>query len=228
MAKWLTVSDVVQLLHVPEATIYRWIRQGDIPCIVRKSKYFFNQSTLLTWAESKYIHLEKHSLNESKKRQNPNINISPIIEALETGEVFHKIPSGSTEILFTGIPKYMNIPSQIKEILAEQLMQRELLSSTGIGNGVAIPHPKNPLGQQLKKSMIGTFFLEEPLDFNAPDGLPVFVIFVLLSSDSFQHLLLLSELAKFLNDEKICDFLKNSPSIENIIEQFKKNLAESV
>ena len=76
--------------------------------------------------------------------------------------------------------------------------------------------------------MIGTFFLEEPLDFNAPDGLPVFVIFVLLSPDSFQHLRLLSELAKLLNNVKICDFLKKSPSIDKIIEQFKKNLAETV
>ena len=46
MSKWLVVSDVVQLLHVPEATIYRWIRQGDIPCIIRRGKYYFNQSTL--------------------------------------------------------------------------------------------------------------------------------------------------------------------------------------
>ena len=69
MAKWLTVSDVVRLLHVPEGTIYRWIRQGDIPCVVRKNKYYFNQSTLLTWAESKHIHLEKHSIYERHKKQ---------------------------------------------------------------------------------------------------------------------------------------------------------------
>ena len=66
MAKWLLVSDVVQLLRVPEATIYRWIRQGDIPCVVRSGKYYFNQSTLFSWAESKHIHIHKHLL-ESKR-----------------------------------------------------------------------------------------------------------------------------------------------------------------
>jgi predicted DNA-binding transcriptional regulator AlpA len=77
MAKWLVVSDVVQLLHVPEATIYRWIRQGDIPCVVRRGKHYFNQSTLVTWAESKHIHLEKHSLRESKKKNKKRALLSP-------------------------------------------------------------------------------------------------------------------------------------------------------
>ena len=227
MAKWLMVSDVVQLLHVPEATIYRWIRQGDIPCVVRRGKHYFNQSTLVTWAESKHIHLKKHSLRESKYIQKGIATQSPLIEALETGNVFHTVPSGSQEILFSEISACMKLPRQIKETLAEQLMQRELLSSTGIGNGVAVPHPKTPLGQQLKKSMVGTFFLEKPLDFKAPDGLPVFVVFVLLSADSFHHLHLLSQLARFLNNTEINDFLKHSPSLENLVEQFQKNLAET-
>ena len=227
MAKWLIVSDVVQLLHVPEATIFRWIRQGDIPCVLRRGKYYFNQSTLVTWAESKHIHLEKHSLRESKKKQKASATQSPLVEAFEVGNVFHAVPSGSLETLFGEIQSYMNLPRELKESLAEQLMQRELLSSTGIGNGIAVPHPKKPLGQQLKKSMVGTFFLEKPLDFKAPDGLPVFVVFVLLSTDSFHHLQLLSQLARFLNNIEINDFLKHSPTLENLVDQFQKNLAET-
>jgi PTS system nitrogen regulatory IIA component len=75
--------------------------------------------------------------------------------------------------------------------------------------------------------MIGTFFLEKPLDFKAPDGLPVFVVFVLLSADSFHHLHLLSQLARLLNNTDINDFLKNSPSLEILVEKFQKNLAKT-
>ena len=227
MAKWLIVSDLVELLNVPEATIYRWIRQGDIPSVVRHGKYFFNQSTMLTWAESKHIHIEKDSLRESKKNQKESTVQSPLVEAFENGNVFHSVPSDSLEILFSEIPSYMNLPRHLKDTLAEQLMQRELLSSTGIGNGIAVPHPKQPLGQQLKKSMVGTFFLEKPLDFKAPDGLPVFVVFVLLSADSFHHLHLLSQLARFLNNKETNDFLKHSPSLDNLVEKFQKNLAKT-
>ena len=135
MAKWLIVSDVVQLLHVPEATIYRWIRQGDIPCVVRRGKHYFNHSTLVTWAESKHIHLENHSLRESKKKQKASATQSPLVEAFEVGNVFHAVPSGSLETLFGEIQSCMNLPRQLKETLAEQLIQREILSSTD-----AFPH----------------------------------------------------------------------------------------
>jgi len=227
MAKWLIVSDVVQLLHVPEATIYRWIRQGDIPRVVRRGKHYFNQATLVTWADSKHIHLEKHSLKEQKKKQEKNNSQSPMVEAFQAGNVFHLVPSDSLETLFKEIPACMDLPQQIGNSLSEQLMQREILSSTGIGNGIAIPHPKAPLGAEITHSRVGTFFLETPLDFKAPDGLPVFVVFVLLSADSFHHLHLLSQLARFLNNTEINDFLKHSPSLENLIDQFQKTLAET-
>ncbi|SVC33974.1 uncharacterized protein METZ01_LOCUS286828 [marine metagenome] len=225
MSMWLTVADVVQLLHVPEATIFRWIRQGDIPCIVRRGKHYFNQSTLVSWAKSKHIHLEEHT--RTNREKNELASQSRLIEALKAGNVYQAVPSGSLEELFQEVALRMDLPQPITESLAEQLMQREQLSSTGIGKGVAIPHPSITLGQQITQSMVGTFFLETPLDFKSPDGLPVFAIFVLLSADSFHHLQLLSQMARFLCHTKMNDFLKHSPSLENLIDQFQKTLAET-
>ncbi|HHZ79089.1 MAG TPA: helix-turn-helix domain-containing protein [Deltaproteobacteria bacterium] len=225
MTKWLKVSDVVQLLHVPEATIYRWIRQGDIPCVVRRRKYYFNQSTLVSWAKSKHIHLEEHTRQAGKN--NEQVSQSRLIEALKAGNVFQAVPSGSLESLFEEVAVRMALPQPTGDSLSDILLQREHLSSTGIGNGIAIPHSKTPLGKQISQSMVATFFLEKPMDFNAPDRLPVFVLFVLLSVDSFHHLLLLSQLARILSQPQMNDFLKNSPSSENLIEQFQKALAET-
>ena len=224
MSKWLVVSDVVQLLHVPEATIYRWIRQGDIPCRIRRGKYYFNQSTLISWADSKHIHLEEHKRRSPKSKE--QVSQSRLIEALKAGNVFHAVPSSSIESLFQQVSVQMDLPQPIGDSLAELLLQREHLSSTGIGNGIAIPHCKTPLGKQINKSMVGTFFLENSLDFMAPDGLPVFVVFVLLSVDSFHHLQLISQLARILSQSQMIDFLNNSPSLDNLVEQFQKTLAE--
>jgi len=224
MSKWLIVSDVVQLLHVPEATIYRWIRQGDIPCIIRRGKYYFNQSTLVSWAESKNIHLEEHKRNSCKSKE--QFSQARMIDALKAGNIFHAVPSSSIESLFQEVSVRMDLPQPIGESLAELLLQREYLSSTGIGKGIAIPHCKTPLGKQIKQSMVGTFFLENSLDFRSLDGLPVFVVFVLLSIDSFHHLQLLSQLARILSQSQMIDFLHKSPSLENLVEQFQKTLAE--
>jgi len=226
MAKWLLVSDVVQLLHVPEATIFRWIRQGDIPCVVRNGKYYFKHSTLFSWAESKHIHIHEHFLERKKDKKEVKPSKFQLIQALNTGKVFHDVPSASIEILFKEVSSRMDLPQSIKVCLTEQLLQREEISSTGIGKGFAIPHPKTPLGQQINQSIVGTFYLNSPLDFKAPDGLPVTVVFVLLSTDSIHHLQLLSQLVRLLRNSSVNDMLNRSPSLEILVAQFEKTLAE--
>jgi len=104
---------------------------------------------------------------------------------------------------------------------------REKLSSTGIGNGVAIPHPKTLLIERIPQSMVGTFFLKKTLDFKAPDKIPVYVVFVLLSTTSFHHLELLSQLTSFLHLSETSNFLKQSPSLESLIDKLQKTLAET-
>ena len=227
MAKWLLVSDVVQLLHVPEATIYRWIRQGDIPCVIRNGKYYFKQSTLFSWAESKHIHLHEHFLDRQRNKKEVKPSKFQLIEALKTGKVFHDVSSSSIEILFQEVSSRMDLPQSVKVCLTEQLLQRENISSTGIGKGFAIPHPKTPLGQQINQSVVGTFYLHSPLDFNALDGLPVTVVFVLLSTDSVRHLQLLSQLVRLLGDSSVNEILNRSPSLEILVAQFEKTLAET-
>ena len=121
----------------------------------------------------------------------------------------------------------MDLPQFVKVSLTEQLLQREKISSTGIGNGFAIPHPKTPLGQQINQPIVGTFFLQSPLDFKALDGLPVTAVFVLLSTDSYHHLQLLSQLVQLLGNSIVNDMLNRSPSLEILVAQFEKTLAET-
>jgi len=84
--------------------------------------------------------------------------------------------------------------------LFDQLMNRERLGSTGLGDGVAIPHcrlegPAQPMGAFIK--------LDKPLDFDAPDSLPVDLVFVLVvPADAHDtHLKLLAALARVFGDE---------------------------
>ena len=124
MAKWLLVSDEVQLLHVPEATIFRWIRQGDIPCVVRSGKYYFKQSTLFSWAESKHIHIHEHFLERQKNKKEVKPSKFQLVEALKTGKMFQDFPYASIEILFQEVSSRMDLPESVKVCLTEQLLQR--------------------------------------------------------------------------------------------------------
>ena len=97
----------------------------------------------------------------------------------------------------------------------ETLMQREKLGSTGVGNGVAIPHGKLP---KLNK-LFGLFArLERPVDFESLDGQPVSLIFLLLAPEGAgaDHLKALARVARVLRDPDTARKLRESRDAEAI------------
>jgi len=89
-----------------------------------------------------------------------------------------------------------------RSLVFESLFARERLGSTGLGQGVAIPHGrikglKDPVGAFVR--------LKTPVAFDAPDGKPVTLVFVLLVPEQAteQHLQILSELAQMFSDREL-------------------------
>jgi PTS system nitrogen regulatory IIA component len=71
----------------------------------------------------------------------------------------------------------------------------------------------------MEEPVIITCFLEHSVDFRAVDGLPVFVMFILLSQSIKAHLHLLSRLAFYVRDASFVDFLKQVPDHEKLLEK---------
>ena len=95
----------------------------------------------------------------------------------------------------------------------ETLLQRERLGSTGIGDGIAIPHGKLP---KLSK-LFGLFArLERPVDFEALDGQPVDLVFLLLAPEAAgaDHLKALARVARLLRDADVARKLRDSRDAE--------------
>jgi nitrogen PTS system EIIA component len=101
------------------------------------------------------------------------------------------------------------LTGQSERAILEILLQREKLGSTGVGNGVAIPHGKLPkLGR-----LFGLFArLERPIDFEALDNQPVDLIFLLLAPEAAgaDHLKALARVARLLRDQEIARKLRES------------------
>jgi len=91
-----------------------------------------------------------------------------------------------------------NHPDLSARTLFDELMNRERLGSTALGEGVAIPHCRAP-----SEGIIGAFIkLAEPLDYDAPDGAPVDLLFVLIvpPEETNAHLEVLAVLARLFQD----------------------------
>jgi PTS system nitrogen regulatory IIA component len=121
--------------------------------------------------------------------------------------------NGKKQALQEIAAKAAALTGQPERGILEILLQREKLGSTGVGNGVAIPHGKLPkLGQ-----VFGLFArLERAIDFEALDGQPVDLIFLLLAPEGAgaDHLKALARVARLLRDPEVARKLRNSSDAE--------------
>lgn len=101
----------------------------------------------------------------------------------------------------------------------DALFAREKLGSTGLGLGVAIPHGRI---KGLKSATAAFFRLASPIPFDAPDGVGVQMVFVLLvpQSANEQHLQLLSELAQMFSERRFRELLQSAPDSTALLELF--------
>lgn len=95
------------------------------------------------------------------------------------------------------------------------LIARERLGSTGIGQGIAIPHCRL---EDCKRVVGALLTLTEPINFDAIDNEPVDLLFVLLvpQNATSEHLELLSQLAEKFNDRNLCRKLRHCQSSEGL------------
>ena len=107
------------------------------------------------------------------------------------------------------------LSGQNEKTILEILLQREKLGSTAVGNGIAIPHGKLPkLGR-----LFGLFArLERPIDFEALDGMPVDLVFLLLAPEAAgaDHLKALARVARLLRDPEVARKLRESRDADAI------------
>lgn len=101
------------------------------------------------------------------------------------------------------------------EMVLEYLDEREKLGSTGFGRGVAIPHARIP---GISRPIAALLKLNQPADFQSADGLPVDLVFGLLSPENsgVGHLHALAAISRLVRDEDIHEALSDAPDEEAI------------
>jgi len=115
-----------------------------------------------------------------------------------------------------------NRPALDKESLVKVLLDREHLGSTGIGDGVAIPHGKF---QGIGEPTISFGRSLEGLDFDSIDGQPVFLFFLLIAPENSAgvHLKALARIAKFLKNSSFRNMLMKAETREELFKTIIQN-----
>jgi len=210
----LSVKDAARLLSVSEKTIYRWIKQEIVPAYKVHESYRFNRVELIEWATSRRMGIAPEAFVE------PAVDTLPLptlAEALDAGGVFYRIEGTSRDEVLADVVGHLRLPEDVdRDYLRKVLIAREQLSSTAVGDGIALPHPRNPVLVHVERPTVTLCFLEHPVDFKSLDGQPVRLLFTLLSPTVRLHLHLLSRLAFALRDPGFMAALQEQDGREKI------------
>ncbi len=222
----LNVREVARLLAVSEKTLYRWIARGEIPAYKVGEVYRFNRVDLMEWATQRKIKVDPSLFVEPTA---PAENLPALHAALQAGGIHYQVPGPDKAAVLQAIVRQLPLPDSVdRKFLLDALLARENLGTTAIGDGLAIPHVRNPLVVHVDKPMLALCFLEHPVDFAALDGRPVHTIFLLLTPAIRAHLHLLSRLSYALHAQEVRPLLdRRAPAAEILeaVSAFDRGLA---
>ena len=214
----LDVKKVAQLLAVSQKTVYRWIAKKEIPVYRVGQSYRFNQAEILEWTNRKKLNIPDELFDDRNKSE---ITPMTLVESIKRGGIYYRISGNTPKEVIESVVDVINLPDYIdRELLSDALMARERLGTTAIGNGIAVPHVRDPIVFDLQDPIIGLCFLERGIDLDAPDGRPVDTLFVIITSNIREHLYILSRLAYVLNTGDLREKISRDKSRDEILEAF--------
>ena len=221
----MKASEVAARLNEDEGTVLKWIKKDRLPATLVKGSYRVNRVDLLEWATEHGVKVPPELFAAAEE----DISLPSFAEALSAGGVHCGVPGEDKLSVLRSVVNLLKLPPQMDpEFLLQVLLAREALGTTAIGDGIAIPHVRNPILLQNKPSpAIMLCFLANPIDFGALDGQPVRILFLLTSPTVQVHLHLLSRLAYALHDGRFRGVLNLACDPAGIIEaaeQFERDM----
>jgi len=199
----LDLRDAARFLGVEESKVYRWVRRGDLPAQRVHEQYQVDRVDLLEFAAARGITVSPELMDEAKAG---GPKLPGLAEAVRAGGVHPDVPGEDKPSVLRAVVELLPLPPRIeRNFLLQMLLAREQLGSTGLGGGIALPHPRNPVILRVAAPAVAVCYLASPVEFGALDGQPVHTLFTLISPSVRVHLHLLALLATALRDRAVME-----------------------
>jgi PTS system nitrogen regulatory IIA component len=211
----LTVADVAALLRTSPKQVYRWIDEGELDCNWFHDQPRFNRTELLEWATARRIPVAVGQFLDD----DDNAGAPSLAASLSSGGVHRAIAGKNRDEILRAVVEATQLPAIDKDTLVEVLLAREATGSTGIGDGIAIPHVRHPIVMGGSAATVSLCFLSEPVDFFAIDGSPVHTVFLIISTTVRGHLQMLAKLGAALSDPGFRSAVLHRESTEEILRE---------
>jgi PTS system nitrogen regulatory IIA component len=211
----LTLRQAASYLGVGESTVRRWIGERALPVHEANERLYLNAVELWEWAIEHGVAVSRSLLDHAARAPD---TVPPMSVLIRAGGIFYDIQATEKrDVLREFVARLPLPPEQDRETLLSVLEAREAMGSTGIGDGIAIPHVRNPIVLHVEEGFVTLGLLRHPVDFDAMDGKPVHALFMVVSPTVPTHLRILGQLGFLLRDPVLRDMLQNRAPSEDII-----------
>jgi PTS system nitrogen regulatory IIA component len=216
----LSIRDLTKLLNTTETIVSRWIKHQGLPAQQVGGQYRVNRSELLEWATANNVQV---SLQLYDHLEADAESVPSLAEALAAGGIHYGLEAGNKDQALRALVNVLPVPDGVdREQLHRLFLAREASASTAIGDGIAIPHVRNPIVLHVEQSALTLAFLSQPIDFGALDRKPVHVLFSIISPTNRSHLQLLSRLSFALHDSKLREIVARQGPREAISAEIQR------
>jgi PTS system nitrogen regulatory IIA component len=213
----LTLRQAAEYLGVSESTARRWITDRALPVHDVNERLYLNAVELWEWAVENGVTVSRSLLEHARRAPD---EVPPISALLRVGGIIYDIDAeAKPQLLREFVARLPLPPEQDRATLVSVLEAREAMGSTGIGDGIAIPHVRNPIVLHVDHAFVTLGLLKHPIDFGAIDGQPVHALFMVVSPTVPVHLRILAQLGFVLRDSVLRDMLRLRVPASEILER---------
>lgn len=219
---FLNLDELVKQLGRDRRQIEKLVARGIIPGRRIGGEWRFNEIEITHWLEQDLRGLDDQGLAQlEQSQQSAELNSQSPISALlhpDTCEV--PLDAGTRPAVLQALIEVAGRTWQVWDpaSILKAVKEREDVMSTAFENGVAIPHPRNPLPESIGQSVIAYGRTLSGIPFGGPKRILTDLFFLVLARDAATHLQILARLARILNREGFVDQLRGAASAKQSYE----------
>jgi len=212
----MTLGEVAEYLKLAERTVLRMAHQKKIPCAKVGSQWRFMRSLIDDWLLSQMQVVPQNDIAKLVELDVESVQISRLVTP---DYVINDVQPGSKNEVLAQLVRPLadrGVVNNMNEFL-EGLIRREETLSTAIGNGVALPHLRDPQHNPIPGPALIVGICREGTDFEAVDAGKTYLFFIVSTDSLTIHLKLMSRLTRMLQHGDLVEELKAAKTANEVI-----------
>ena len=208
-----TLEELVQRLGRDRRQVEKLVNRGVIPGRRIGGDWRFNEIEITHWLEQDLRSLDDQGLAQLEQSQQSGIqnSRSPIADLLHVETCDVPLDAGTRPAVLQALIEVAGRTWQVWDpaLILKAVKDREDVMSTGFENGIALPHPRNPLPDAIGQSIIAFGKTLSGIPFGAPGRKLTDLFFLVLAKDASTHLQILARLGRLIPREGFVQELRS-------------------